>query len=117
VLKKLKLSDALKDKLVYGSNVRQVLDYVSRGEVTAGVVYATDAKQAGDKVKVVATAPKDSHEPIVYPAVLVKKSRNAAAATRFLDHLGGEEARRILKERGFTPAGSEKSAEPAGRRP
>ena len=102
VLKKLKLDDALADKLVYGSNVRQVLDYVTRGEVTAGVVYATDAKQAGDKVKVVATAPEDSHEPIVYPAVLVKKSRNAAAARRFLDHLATDDARHILQQRGFT---------------
>ena len=117
VLKKMKLSDAVKDKLVYGSNVRQVLDYVARGEVTAGVVYATDAKQAGDKVKVVATAPKDSHEPIVYPAALVKKSRNAAAATRFLDHLGSEEARATLEKRGFTRPAAEKQAEPAGREP
>jgi molybdate transport system substrate-binding protein len=119
VLKKLNLSDPLKDKLVFGSNVRQVLDYVIRGEVTAGLVYATDAKEAGDKVKVVATAPKGSHEPIVYPAVVVKRSGNAAAARRFLDHLRSEEAREILKKRGFAPAETERPADPAsaGRRP
>jgi molybdate transport system substrate-binding protein len=117
VLKKLKLSDALKDKLVYGANVRQVLDYVARGEVTAGIVYATDAKQAAEKVKVVATAPKDSHEPIAYPAVLVEKSRNTAAAGRFLDLLGSEEARLLLERRGFTRPAAEKRSEPAGRRP
>jgi molybdate transport system substrate-binding protein len=117
VLAKLKLKDAVAGRLVYGSNVRQVLNYVARGEVTAGVVYATDARQAGDKVKVVATASENWHDPIVYTAVLVKKSRNAAAARRFLDHLATDDARRVLRARGFTipPAPSE-PAKPADRR-
>lgn len=102
-LEKLKLAAALSGKLVYGSNVRQVLDYVIRGEVTAGIVYATDAKQAGDKVKIVATAAEDAHDPIVYPAVVVSKSANAAAAKRFLDYATDDaEARRLLEARGFT---------------
>src|SRR4051812_43756680 len=49
----LKLTDTVKPRAVYGSNVRQVLDYVERGEVAAGIVYATDALAAGDKVRVV----------------------------------------------------------------
>jgi molybdate transport system substrate-binding protein len=101
-LEKLKLTPGVADKLVYGSNVRQVLDYVTRGEVSAGIVYSTDAKQAGDKVKVAGMAPKDSHDPVVYPAVVIKKAANAAAAKRFLDHLDSADARRVLEERGFT---------------
>jgi molybdate transport system substrate-binding protein len=117
-LEKLKLTAALSDKLVYGSNVRQVLDYVIRGEVAAGIVYATDAKQAGDKVKIVATAVEDSHDPIVYPAVVVKKSAKAAAATRFLDYVTDDaEARRLMEARGFTrpakAATAKSSAAPA----
>ena len=101
-LEKLKLASALADKLVFGSNARQVLDYVTRGEVTAGIVYATDAKQAGGKVKVAAAAPQGSHDPIVYPAVVIKDSANASAARRFLDHLATDDARRALEARGFT---------------
>jgi molybdate transport system substrate-binding protein len=119
-LEKLKLTSALSDKIVYGANVRQVLDYVMRGDVTAGVVYATDAKQAGEKVKIVATAPEDSHDAIVYPAVVVKKSAKAAAAKRFLDYVGTDEARGLLDARGFTRPKESKESKappPAERRP
>jgi molybdate transport system substrate-binding protein len=115
VFEKLKLNDALKDKIVYGGNVRQVLDYVVRDEVTAGVVYATDAKEAGDKVKVVAEAPKDSHDAIAYPAIVIKNAARAAAAGKFLDHLASEDARKALNVRGFKVP--EAASAPAGRRP
>jgi molybdate transport system substrate-binding protein len=113
VLDKLKLTAVLKDKLIYGSNVRQVLDYVSRREVTAGIVYATDAKQAGDKVKVVAKSPRDTHEPIVYPATIVKRSRDVAGAKKFLDYFTSDRAKKILEDHGFTTP-EPKPAEPAG---
>jgi len=101
-LEALKLADALKDRLVYGSNVRQVLDYVARGEVDAGVVYSTDARQGGDKVKVVASADASTHDPILYPAAVVRASSKQAAAKRFLDYLAAEKALAILKSHGFT---------------
>lgn len=89
-----------------------------RGEVSAGVVYATDAKEAGEKVRVVATADAATHDPVVYPAAVVTASRKRGAAARFLDFLGGEEARTIFAERGFTIPESEADGEsprnPAG---
>lgn len=101
VFASLKLSDQLKDRLVYGSNARQVLDYVQRGEVDAGIVYLTDAKQAGDAVKVVATADPSLHEPIVYPAVILKKGTNQDVAARFLEYLRSDKARAVFREHGF----------------
>jgi molybdate transport system substrate-binding protein len=102
VLTKLGLTDRLKDKIVYGANVRQVLSYVERGEVSAGILYATDARESGDKVRIVATAPAGTHEPIVYPAVVVKTSKKPDVAERFLNYLGSENARKILIEKGFS---------------
>jgi molybdate transport system substrate-binding protein len=112
VLASLKLSDKLGGRLVYGTNVRQVLSYVERGEVSAGIVYATDAKEAGDKVRVTATAGPKLHEPIVYPGVVVAASKKHDAAVKFLDHLAGPEAATILAAKGFglpeSKAGEEK---------
>ena len=97
------VAEALKDRLVLGTNVRQVLDYVERGEVSAGLVYATDAKVAGAKVRVACEVAAGEHEPIVYPAAVVKASRRRAAATKFLDYLASEKGQACLKEFGFTP--------------
>jgi molybdate transport system substrate-binding protein len=108
----LKLTDVTAKKLVYGASVRQVLDYVQRNEVDAGIVYATDAKQAGSAVKVVATADANTHEPIEYPAVVIKGSAHAAAAEKFLQFLTTPSAQNVFLAKGFLlPAGP--STQPA----
>lgn len=96
--------DALQEKLVLGTNVRQVLDYVERGEVSAGFVYATDAKVSGEKVRVAFVVHPSRHEPIVYPAGVVSASEKRAAAVQFLDYILSDDAQAILSEFGFTPA-------------
>ena len=98
------VADALRGRLVFGANVRQVLGYVERGEVSAGVVYATDAKAAGDKVRVAAVADAAAHDPIVYPAVVVAASTRRESAARFLDYLATDDARAAFTARGFTAA-------------
>jgi molybdate transport system substrate-binding protein len=101
VLRHLKLDEALAPKLIAGASVRQVLDYVERGEVDAGIVYATDARQSGDKVRIVAQAQADWHEPIAYPAAIVAASKHHDAASQFIDYLTTPPAQAILRERGF----------------
>ena len=101
----LRLADAVRPRLVLGQNVRQVLTYVEPGEVSAGLVYATDARAAGDKVRVVATADASTHDPIEYPAVTVTGSAHAAAARRFLDFLATPPARAVMVAHGFTVPG------------
>jgi molybdate transport system substrate-binding protein len=102
VLTHLKLDAAVKDRLVFGKNVRQVLDYVERGEVDAGVVYATDAKEAGDKVRVLATADAGWHAPIEYPAAVLKRTQQVDEASAFVAFLGSEKGRAQLRRHGFT---------------
>src|SRR5213078_4705154 len=94
VLAHLHLESVLTDRIVYAASVRQVLDYVVRGEVDAAIVYATDAIQAGENVRVIARADPAWHEPIHYVAAVVKKSAHADAAKRFVNFLRGDAAQR-----------------------
>jgi molybdate transport system substrate-binding protein len=80
VLKSLLLWEPLKDKLVFAENVRQVLDYVARGEVDAGLVYATDAATRARDLKKVLPAPEGSYQPVVYPIAAVKGTKNEGLA-------------------------------------
>ena len=111
----LKLTDAVEPRLVYGTNVRQVLTYVERGEVAAGVVYATDAKAAGAKVKVVATADPATHDKVEYPAVTIKDAAHAAAAAKFVEYLSTPAARKAFTDAGFTVPADKPATRPVGR--
>jgi molybdate transport system substrate-binding protein len=99
-----KIADMLKDKLVFAENVRQALDYVARGEVDAGVVYATDAAVKQQEVKVVATAPEASHKPVIYPIAVIKDSKNTPTAKMFVSFVLSEEGKKILGKYGFKAA-------------
>lgn len=97
----LNILDKAKAKAVYGKDVKEVLSWVETGNVDAGVVYATDAK-ISNKVKIAATASKDLYKtPVVYPAALVKASKNEDAAKEFLKYLSGSKAKDIFVKYGF----------------
>ena len=94
--------EQLKPKCVLGKDVRQVLTYVVRGNVDAGIVYATDA-QTSKQVKVVATAPEGFHSPVIYPVAVIKTSNDSSSATDFVTFLLGPQTRTALQKYGFTP--------------
>ena len=96
-----KIAEAIKDKLVLAENVRQVLDYVARGEVEAGLVYQTDAMTRAQEVQVVATAPADSHKPVVYPLALIKGAANEAVAREFMALVLSAQGQAVLQKYGF----------------
>lgn len=91
----------LKEKLILGEHVRQVLDYVARGEVDAGIVFSTDAMVRAKDVTVIVAAPAASHKEILYPVAVVRDSKKAGAARSFIDFLFTSEGKRILLKYGF----------------
>ena len=99
VLESAQLWAPLQPKLVFADNVRQVLDYVSRGEVEAGFVYRTDAELARGKVVIALTV--GGHSPVTYPAAVVADSWQAVLARDFVTFLGSREAQAILAKYGF----------------
>ena len=88
----------VEDRLVRADNVRSAMTFVSRGEAPLGIVYATDA-QIDKKVRVVATFPDNSHEPITYPAAATAMA--GPDATGFLAFLRSKEAAPTWNKFGF----------------
>jgi len=102
-LRALGLWDRVQPKLVFTENVRQVLDYVARGEVEAGFVSSTDAATRAQGVKEAFRAPEDSYRPVVYPGAVVAASKQPGLAQAFLDLLAGPQGRAVLSRFGFQP--------------
>ena len=104
ILTNLGILDAVKAKAVYGSDVRQVLSWVETGDADCGIVYATDAA-VSDKVNVVATAPENSHKPVIYPAAVIKDTKKLDAAKKFLDFVSSDAAKKVFEKYGFKVVG------------
>ncbi len=92
--------DVLQPKLIYGVDVRATLAYVTAGNVDVAIVYQTDATLGRD-VKVLYRFPTEMHAPIVYPAVIMKGSRQKQHAQQFIDFLNSARASEIFERHGF----------------
>jgi len=100
VLEAAGLWDVLRPKMIYGQNVRQCLDYVARGEVDAGFVYATDALLMKDRMRVALTLPTPT--PIQYPIAVVKGNGQEKSAREFVTFvLRDPVARKVFDKYGF----------------
>lgn len=86
-------------KVTYGTNVKEVTTQVAEGTVDCGIVYATDAYSSG--LTVIDTASTDMCKQVIYPAAVLKASKNADAAKAFLDFLKTDEAMAIFEKVGF----------------
>ncbi len=100
-LEKAGLWAKLEAKLVPAENVRAAMAVVESGNAEAGIVYKTDAA-ISKKVKVVLDVPAPEAPKITYPAAVVKDSRNAEEAGRFLVYLAGKEADETFAKFGFS---------------
>ena len=99
-LESLNLYQALKPKLIYGKDARQVLTYVTTGNVDAALVYDSDARQS-ETVKKIAVARESWHSSIVYPGGAIASSPNLKDAIIFLNFLGSKTAQQQIAAQGF----------------
>lgn len=102
-LRHLGLWGKIQPRLLFAENVRQALEYVSRDEVDAGFVYATDAAARPGRVKTAFRPPEDSYRPVVYPVAMVKGARKPEVVRAFIDFLLSPAGQAVLARRGFQP--------------
>ena len=94
------LTDTLQPRWIFGESVRQVLNYVARGEVDAGFVYRTDALVEPGKTRIAFTAATNS--PVSYPIAQVAASKNAEGARQFIGFVRSTQGQDILGKFGFS---------------
>lgn len=95
------LWEAVSARAITAYNVRQALEYTARGEVDAAFVYASDAQQMKDKVRVAFTVPLD--DVIAYPIALLKNSANETEGRRFIAYVQSASGQATLARYGFIP--------------
>ena len=99
VLEQAGLWSTIEPKMIGAQSVRQALDYVARGEVDSGFVYATDAAVMPDRVRVAFTVP--TTRPILYPMAVVRTASDKALAQRFVRYVASPDAQAVLARYGF----------------
>jgi len=82
-------------------DVKAVLTKVQLGEADAGLVYATDAHAAGDRVTAV-PVPHAERYLTSYPAAVLATSAHPALARQWLDLLASPAGRGVLTDAGFS---------------
>lgn len=82
------------------SSVTDVLGKVVTGQADAGLVYVTDAADAGDKV-VAVPFPEAAKVVNTYPIVALRTSTDPDLAGQFVELVIGRDGRQVLSEAGF----------------
>jgi molybdate transport system substrate-binding protein len=103
-LQKIGIWEQVKARIIPCESVRAALAAVETGNVDAGIVYKTDALHS-KKVKISYEVPVADGPAISYPAALVKGSKQAAAAKKFLDYLGKGSSLKTFEKYGFIAKG------------
>jgi molybdate transport system substrate-binding protein len=92
----------LRSRVIPTLDVRAAVGAVDTGSAAFGLVYATDVANAAGVVMVF-EVPEELHDPIIYPAAIVKH-RNGTDASEFLEFLVSDGAKAVFMRHGFVSA-------------
>ena len=99
-LESLGLYENLEPYIVFTKDVRQALDYVDTENTIAGFCYASDVKMSANSI-VAQVVPSDAHSPIVYPAAIIKDTKNLEEIEKFFAFLQTPESQAVFEKYGF----------------
>lgn len=92
---------SIEPRVVYAESASQIAAYLRRGEVDAGILYATDELALGDAADVLLEIDPSLHPPSEYLMGVVADSPAREAAAEFVGLAAGVQGRRTLSMRGF----------------
>lgn len=99
-LKSKGLWDDVKQKLVYGENIRQTLQFIESGNAEAGIVALSIANVPGIEHSDI---PSNLHKPINQAAGVVSTTKDRDGASSFIRFVNGPKGGEIMKKYGFLP--------------
>jgi molybdate transport system substrate-binding protein len=98
-LESLGLWPSVADKVAIAESPPAAVTLVARGEAPVAVVFSPDATGVPG-VKIAGVFPKASHPPIVFPAAILRDSRNAETA-RFFSFMTSPKAAAVFERFGY----------------
>jgi molybdate transport system substrate-binding protein len=97
-MQKAKVWDTVEQRVVYGENVQQAMQYAQTGNADVGIIAQSLAIGAGGSYTLV---PDKLHDPIRQAVGVLKQSSNPAAARGFITFVLGKEGQSIMRKYGF----------------
>lgn len=91
----------VRPRLAFANTVREAATLVERGEAPFASIFTTDVF-GRPALKVAATYPPESHDPILYPFALTPRAAQNAQARALLAFLTGAESEAEWRRHGFT---------------
>ena len=96
------LWDQVQDRLVFGQNIAQTLQFVATRNASLGLIATSQAGSAQLPEPTCQWAvPTAMHPPIEQQAVLLGPGQGHAAAAAFLEFVAGPEGRAIIRAQGY----------------
>ena len=92
------LWDKIKNKLIFGENVRQALQFIQTGNADAGIIALSIARVP--EVNYIAIS-EELYPPINQTMAILKTSQREKPAREFIDFLFSQKGRAVLEKYGF----------------
>ncbi len=90
--------DKIQDKLVYGENIRQTLQFIETGDAPAGIVALSVADVEGIKYSMI---PASLYRSINQAVAVIKRTGMPQDAKRFITFVNTPKGRAVMKRYGF----------------
>ncbi|HEX8491295.1 MAG TPA: molybdate ABC transporter substrate-binding protein [Pyrinomonadaceae bacterium] len=94
--------DKVKDKLVFGENVRMTLQYAETGNVDVSIVALSLSVQSKGRWVLV---PEELHRPLDQALAVIKGTRQEQEARQFAAFINGTQGRPVMRKYGFVLPG------------